>query len=59
MHSALDDIEGIGEKRRKKLMAHFGSVRSISAASVADLMRVDGICEKNAKKIYTFFHNDI
>lgn len=55
-HETLKDIEGIGDKRKKDLMIHFGSVREIAGASVAQLMRVPGINEKIAKKIYTFYH---
>jgi excinuclease ABC subunit C len=56
-HETLLDIEGIGQKRKKDLMAHFGSVRAISGASLAQLMQVDGFNEKIAKKVYTFFHD--
>ncbi len=55
-HETLLEIEGIGAKRKKDLMAHFGSVRAISGASLAQLMQVKGFNEKNAKKVYTFFH---
>lgn len=56
-HETLLDIEGIGAKRKKDLMIHFGSVREIAGASLAGLMRVPGINEKIAKKIYTFYHD--
>lgn len=56
-HETLLDIEGIGQKRKKDLMTHFGSVRAISGASLAQLMQVDGFNEKIAKKVYTFFHD--
>ena len=55
-HETLLDIEGIGAKRKKDLMTHFGSVRAISGASMAQLMQVPGFHEKIAKKVYTFFH---
>lgn len=55
-HETLTEIEGIGDKRKKDLMTHFGSVREIAGASIAQLMRVPGINEKIAKKIYTFYH---
>lgn len=55
-HETLLDIEGIGAKRKKDLMAHFGSVRAISGASVDQLKQVTGFNEKIAKKVYTFFH---
>ncbi|MBR5129692.1 MAG: excinuclease ABC subunit UvrC [Alphaproteobacteria bacterium] len=55
-HETLLEIEGIGQKRKKDLITHFGSVREIAGASIARLMRVPGINEKIAKKIYTFYH---
>lgn len=55
-HETLLEIEGIGNKRKRDLMTHFGSVREIAGASIAQLMRVPGINEKIAKKIYTFYH---
>lgn len=56
-HETLLDIEGIGTKRKKDLMIHFGSPREVAGASIAQLMRVTGINEKIAKKIYTFYHD--
>ena len=56
-HDSLRDIEGIGEKRRKELMLHFGSTRSIKGASLQQLQQVPGFNEKIAKKVYTFFHD--
>ena len=56
LHSTLDDIEGIGTKRKKLLLTHFGSVRAISGASLEALKKVAGLDEKIAKKVYTFFH---
>ena len=55
-YETLSEIEGIGEKRKKDLMMHFGSVREIAGASIDQLMRVPGINENIAKKVYTFYH---
>ena len=49
--SELDDISGIGEVKKKALLKHFGSVAKIKEASVAELMKVDGINEKLAEEI--------
>lgn len=49
--SVLDEISGIGAKRKKSLLQHFGSVRAVVEASVEDIARVDGIDKKIAKKI--------
>ena len=53
--SALDDIPGIGPKRKGALLRRFGSVRRIKDADVGDLRKVEGIDEKTAKRIYSFF----
>ena len=49
--SELDEISGIGEVKKKALLKHFGSVAKIKEASVAELMKVDGINEKLAEEI--------
>ena len=56
-YSRLDDIEGIGLKRKQQLMRHFGSVKSISEASYDDIIKVPGINEKIAKDIHSSFKN--
>jgi excinuclease ABC subunit C len=54
--SQLDGIKGIGAKRKKDLLQHFGSVKAISEAGVADLKKVVGISQAMAQIIYDFFH---
>jgi excinuclease ABC subunit C len=54
--SKLDEIKGIGAKRKKELLQHFGSVKAISEAGVADLKKVEGISQAMAKIVYDFFH---
>jgi excinuclease ABC subunit C len=54
--SALDEIPGIGAKRKKALLLHFGSARAVQRAGLADLEAVDGISGTVAKKIYDHFH---
>lgn len=56
--SPLDGIPGIGSKRKKALLSHFGSARSVARADIPDLMRVDGISRQVAETIYGWFHND-
>ena len=57
-HSLLDDIPGIGAHRKKALLHHFGSARTVARAGLAELERVDGISQRVAKKIYEHFHVD-
>ena len=54
--SLLDQIEGIGSVRKRALLNHFGSARSVESASLDEIKAVDGVEEKVAKKIYNFFH---
>lgn len=54
--SALDEIPGIGPKRKKALLQHFGSVKSIKEASIQDLACVNGVSLAMAQVIYKFFN---
>ena len=54
--SELDQIAGIGAKRKKALLLHFGSARAVARAGLSDLCAVEGINETVAKKIYDHFH---
>ena len=54
-HSALDEIPGIGAKRKKALLLHFGSAKAVSRAALADLEAVDGVSKAVAKRIYEHF----
>jgi len=54
--SLLDQIQGIGSVRKRALLNHFGSARSVESASLEEIKSVDGVEEKVAKKIYNFFH---
>lgn len=54
--SSLEDIEGVGPKRRQTLLKAFGGLRGIQDAGVEDLARVSGIDHHLAQRIYEFFH---
>ncbi len=54
--SQLDGIPGVGPKRRKDLLAYFGSVKAITEAPVRELVKVPGISKKVAEDIYGAFH---
>ena len=55
LHSVLDDINGIGERRRKALMRAFGSIEAVADASEEELKKVDGMDSKAASAVYEFF----
>jgi excinuclease ABC subunit C len=52
----LDDIPGVGSSRKKALLAHFGSARSVARAGLADLEAVEGVSKALARRIYDHFH---
>ena len=54
--SLLDQIQGIGKQRKRSLLNHFGSARSVESASFDELKAVEGIEDNVAKKIYNHFH---
>jgi excinuclease ABC subunit C len=56
--SPLDEIPGIGAKRKKALLLHFGSAQAVANAGLTDLETVDGINTAVAKKIYGYFNED-
>jgi excinuclease ABC subunit C len=56
--SPLDEIAGIGARRKKALLHHFGSARAVARAGLADLEKVEGISHTVAKKIYEHFHEN-
>jgi excinuclease ABC subunit C len=56
--SPLDDIAGIGARRKRALLHHFGSARAVARAGLGELERVAGISQTVAKKVYDHFHAD-
>lgn len=56
--SPLDEIQGIGPRRKKALLLHFGSARAVSRAGLADLQAVEGISAAVARIIYDHFHGE-
>ena len=57
LHSALDDIKGIGKVRKNQLLDNFGTAENVARAEIADLIELDGFGETYAKIVYDHFHN--
>ena len=55
VRNPLDEIEGVGPGRKKALLHAFGSAREVGRASVEDLMKVAGVNEPLAKRVFAFF----
>jgi excinuclease ABC subunit C len=54
--STLEDIPGVGAKRRRALLQHFGGLQQLTQASANEIAKVSGISEQLAQKIYDYFH---
>jgi excinuclease ABC subunit C len=56
--SQLEDLPGLGPKRRRELLKHFGGQQGLKRASQSELAKVNGISSKLAEAIYEHFHVD-
>ena len=54
--SSLDDIAGVGKKRKVALLKEFGSIDNIKKASVDQLAEIDGMNQKTAENVYNYYH---
>ena len=55
--SRIDEVDGIGAKRKRDLLNYFGSVEAISQSNIVELEKVSGVSKKTAEKIYNYFHS--
>lgn len=56
--SPLEEIAGVGAKRRQRLLKHFGGLQGLSRAGIEDIAMVDGISKKLAQDVYVAFHGE-
>lgn len=56
--STLENIPGVGAKRRKALLTHFGGIQGVNQASQSELAKVPGISKKVAEEVYTLIHSE-
>ena len=57
LRSVFEDLSGIGPKRKKLLMLHFGSIDNIKTATLDELQKVKNVPASVINKIYEFFHS--
>ncbi|MFO7983464.1 MAG: helix-hairpin-helix domain-containing protein, partial [Desulfuromonadales bacterium] len=57
LRSSLENIPGVGEKRRKMLLRHFGSLKKVREASLEELETSPGVPPSLARRIYDYFHS--
>ncbi|HXB78471.1 MAG TPA: excinuclease ABC subunit UvrC [Bradyrhizobium sp.] len=57
--AGLQEIPGIGPSRKRALLHHFGTLKEIERASIADLGKVPGVSAESARKIFEFFHSQL
>jgi excinuclease ABC subunit C len=58
VRSSLSDIRGVGEKRRKTLLRHFGSLKKMQQATLEELLQVTGIDKRTATSVWEHFHGE-
>jgi len=56
--SELNEIPGIGDKRRRALLAHFGGIKGVQSAAMDEIMKVEGISRSTAQRIYRHLHGE-
>jgi excinuclease ABC subunit C len=59
LKSSLDDIPGVGPRRQRALLKHFGSLKKIKTASLAELQAMPGLPRSIAEQVYRYFHPEV
>ncbi|WP_369682910.1 helix-hairpin-helix domain-containing protein [Rhodopseudomonas palustris] len=54
----MEDVPGVGPKRRRDLLKHFGGLQELSRASIDELAKAPGISKKLAEQIYAVLHSE-
>ena len=54
--SSLDDIAGIGQKRKINILKEFGTIDKVKEASIEELAKIDGMNKKTAENVYNYYH---
>jgi excinuclease ABC subunit C len=58
LRSALEDVPGVGQKRKRELLKYFGSLKKVRLASVEELLRAPGMSRSAAAAVVRYFHGD-
>jgi excinuclease ABC subunit C len=56
--SSLEDVAGVGPKRRRDLLKHFGGLQELNRASIDEIAKAPGISKKLAESIYASLHSE-
>src|SRR5204863_264605 len=58
LRSALEDVPGVGQKRKRELLKHFGALKNVKTASVEELLRAPGMSRAAAEAVVRYFRGD-
>ena len=58
LRSALEDVPGVGQKRKRELLKHFGSLKKVRVATVEELLRAPGMSRAAAEAVVRYFRGD-
>jgi NAD-dependent DNA ligase len=58
LRSALEDVPGVGQKRQRELLKHFGAIKNVRVATVEELLRAPGMTRAAAEAVVRYFRGD-